>query len=231
MRRMRRAARESGVFGMQHSSASWVGSFKSVDVTLALINNGVDLHGAFNHDSSLHANTFYRHNKVVETLVKDGYVDVDARGEDGVTLLMVAARRQTMQRSGLDIASLLVAHGTNVREQTDSGEIAFHYLVKNQIDKKVVALLVAQDPELINLSDNNGATRLLSSMVQTTDTSFASLAYRIDILLSHGADPFIQSHSVESASQVLMATNQGRAYIASRPHYFPKNKFIKCSET
>ncbi|TMW67184.1 hypothetical protein Poli38472_012300 [Pythium oligandrum] len=227
---------ESGIFGVQHAiTTDWNAPFRNVEVALALLQIGVDMQCDPNRGSPLHVATRFRCDDVVETLATLGYVDVNARYSttstrthqggtfvytiEDMTPLMIACLPSEYQRPGFATASVLVAHGADVRQWNRDGETALHILVKNKFDADIVALLVATDPEVINLPDQEGNTPL-HLMLQTMELDFA--AQSCDVLLSNGADPYICNVRGESAYQVLMESEQGREYVHSHPQYFTK---------
>ncbi|TMW67189.1 hypothetical protein Poli38472_012305 [Pythium oligandrum] len=157
------------------------------ELVRAFIEAGGDV-GGDDEWTPLHTACRYRVPESVEILLTLGFVDVNAVATDGVTPLVMAVVDEQSGGSGRPIASLLLSYGADVHLRFGRGNTVLHAMVDGG-SEATLACLVAHAPELINDWE------------------------RLSLLLSNGGNPCIKDNGDESAYQVLMRYERGRANI------------------
>ncbi|TMW67169.1 hypothetical protein Poli38472_012285 [Pythium oligandrum] len=213
---------ESGVFGVLYNQLGRSVSFRNSEVTRALLASGVDMRGVPGRWTPLHTAVKEREMDIVETLVVHALVDVNARMVGGSTALMDCVSDDIWSDSGFPIVVFLLENGADAQLRTRTGTTAIHFAATSEVvNEKTLDLLLKHGPDLINAQDDEGTTPLLS-MVQPYSFSFA--IDDLDAMLSRGADPYLANSRGETAYKELMKDARGRAYVASRPHFFPSQE-------
>ncbi|TMW67185.1 hypothetical protein Poli38472_012301 [Pythium oligandrum] len=210
---------ESGVVWLGQSLIKREDPFRDVAATRALLSYGVDTQGEPDDEPPLHNAVRMRDAEAVEAIVIAGLVDVNAMFE-GSTLLMAAV---TNRNSAFEIASVLLANGADAYvKYRYSGSTTLHQAVRHcPRDARLHSLLLSYCPDLVNAQDRSGSTPLVT-LIQGSFVEDRVQA--IGVLLSKGADPFLQNERGESAYQLLMESKQGRAYVTSHAQYFQRKE-------
>jgi ankyrin repeat protein len=114
----------------------------------------------------------------VGTLIAQG-ADVNAKGYDGQTPLMIAARYKQKE-----VAELLIGHGADVNARDSNGMTPLHAAVTKSYNKDIVELLIAKGAD-INAKTNDGTTPLSMAIDVSMDNEVNGDV--IDLLLAKGA--------------------------------------------
>jgi uncharacterized protein len=135
----------------------------------------------------------------VQSLIYDGFADIDARDSFGRTPLMVVGAEA--RASEHEITSLLVDAGADVHAVDNELGSVLHYAV-GQRRVACLPLLLEQGADL-NHRDAKGQTPMVALMarVQTRVNDIERTV--LTLLLQAGADPFLEDHAGNSAPRLL----------------------------
>ncbi|TMW65190.1 hypothetical protein Poli38472_009357 [Pythium oligandrum] len=182
----------------------------NVDGAKSLVAHGADASGEPGTRNPLHVAAEEGVAAIVDVLLTDERVDINAQTASGSTALMLATRKRRMElQYGYDgprnVVSSLLRRGADLSLQDVQGRTALHHAACSEY-LEVVSLLLGKgaDP---NTQDTRGATPL-HAVAQKEMTQ--RLYPVLDLLLSHGADAFLETQDGSSAYKMLLSGGLGR---------------------
>ena len=159
-----------------------------MDVVKALLQGGADLNANVRGGyTALLLALINKHDEVADVLVAQPSLDLNARGSDGVTPLMIYVWR----RRG-DVVEELLQRGAEVHLQEHDGDTALHAATTTG-DIKVLQMLLAKGANP-NLKNKLGGTPLMWAAVY-------GYQGEVSLLLANGADPRLKDNDGVTAAR------------------------------
>jgi ankyrin repeat protein len=159
-----------------------------MDVVKALLQGGADLNANVRGGyTALLLALINKHDEVADVLVAQPSLDLNARGSDGVTPLMIYVWR----RRG-DVVEELLQRGAEVHLQEHDGDTALHAATTTG-DIKVLQMLLAKGANP-NLKNKLGGTPLMWAAVY-------GYQGEVSLLLANGADPRLKDNDEVTAAR------------------------------
>lgn len=158
------------------------------EIVKALLQGGADINANVRGGySALLLALINRHDEVCEVLVAQPSLDLNARGSDGVTALMLYA-----WRGRAAVVETLLQRGADVDMQEHDGDTALHAATTTG-NLKVLQMLLAKGANP-NLKNKLGGTPLMWAAVYDYPAA-------VQLLLANGADPRLQDNNGITAAQ------------------------------
>jgi len=159
----------------------------NLEMVKALLNGGADVNAKNkNGYGPLSRALAHNHEEVAQTLLAQPAIDLNVRGANDASVLMVYVFRDRE-----DVVTSLLQRGANVNLQDADGDTALHGAVKNG-NLNVLRLLLAKGPA-VNAPNKMGATPLMWAGGYGQD----KLA---QMLLESGADPHLKDEQGRTAA-------------------------------
>lgn len=159
-----------------------------MDIVKELLRGGADVNvGVRGGYTAMHLALINKRDDIADLLLAEPKLDVNARGTDGVTILMTYIWRRRA-----DVVEQLLQRGADVNLQEHDGDTALHAAC-NTGDLKVLRSLLVKGARP-NVKNKLGGTPLMWAAVYGYQDA-------VQLLLDNGADPRLKDASGVTAAQ------------------------------